>query len=83
MTATMELCRIHVGQKELKANQEDGGNRPVLAIRKTLEDGTEQVTFCNEVRIGQVCIRYCPNDPLSCGARVWIEAPTDALEILR
>ena len=64
--------RIHVNQHHIKANAKDGGNRPVLTI-KTYKSNQ----YAHEVQIqGPSRVVYRPHDPLSCGARVWIE--TDA-----
>lgn len=61
--------RIHVNQHNIKANAKDGGSRPVLTV-KTYKDNTT----CNEVDIlGPSRLVYSPENPLACGARVWIE----------
>lgn len=77
------VCQIHVGQRELKLNMEDGGDRPVLSIRESGEDGKEKVTLCHEIKIGPVRLVYRPDAPLSCGARIWLEAPSELVEIVR
>jgi hypothetical protein len=65
--------RIHVNQHNIKANKKDGGNRPVLTV-KTYKDNTT----CNEVEIlGPSRLVYAPENPLSCGARVWIETTAE------
>ena len=65
--------RIHVNQHNIKANKKDGGNRPVLTV-KTYKDNTT----CNEVEIlGPSRLVYSPENPLSCGARVWIETTAE------
>lgn len=61
--------RIHVNQHNIRANGKDGGDRPVLTV-KTYKSNTT----CNEVHWdGPSRLVYKPNDPLSCGAKVWIE----------
>jgi hypothetical protein len=64
---------IHVNQHNIKANAK-GENRPVITC-KTYKSNT----YANEVTIyGQdgkpaATIKYSPENPLSCGAKVWIE----------
>lgn len=63
---------IHVNQHVIKKNTKTKGRNPVLTV-KTYKSNT----YAHEVRIkGESRIVYSPHDPLSCGARVWIE--TDA-----
>jgi hypothetical protein len=63
------IKRIHVNQHNIRANAKDGGSRPVLTV-KTYKSNTT----CNEVVIdGPSKLVYRPENPLSCGARVWIE----------
>lgn len=65
--------RIHVNQHNIRANNKDGGDRPVITV-KTYKGNTK----CNEVRIaGESRVVYSPGKPLSCGARVWIETDAD------
>jgi hypothetical protein len=59
---------IHVNQHNIKANAK-GADSPVLTV-KTYKSNTR----CNAVTVhGPSKIVYSPNDPLSCGAKVWIE----------
>jgi hypothetical protein len=68
---------IHVNQHEVKANNKNGTNNPVLTI-KTYKTNT----YAHEVSIkGESKVVYSPDKPLSCGARVWIETQAD-VEIL-
>ena len=60
---------IHFNQHEVKANNKNGTNNPVLTI-KTYKTNT----YAHEVLIkGESKVVYSPDKPLSCGARVWIE----------
>ena len=60
---------IHVNQHEVKANNKNKTNNPVLTI-KTYKANT----YAHEVLIkGESKVVYSPDKPLSCGARVWIE----------
>jgi hypothetical protein len=60
---------IHVNQHVIKHNTKTGERNPVLTV-KTYKANQ----YGHEVRIDGPCvIRYSPDKPLSCGARVWIE----------
>lgn len=60
---------IHVNQHVIKRNQKTGERNPVLTV-KSYKDNR----YGHSVRINGPCIlRYEPDRPLSCGARVWIE----------
>lgn len=64
--------RIHVNQHNIKANQKSNGDLPYLPVL-TVKD-YKQNRKCNEVIIhGASVVKYSPNKPLSCGAKVWIE----------
>jgi len=63
---------IHVNQHNVKANSK-GAGLPVLTV-KTYKSNTK----CNAVEIqGPSKVVYSPNDPLSCGAKVWIETQSE------
>lgn len=60
---------IHVNQHNIKHNSKTGDNKPVLTV-KTYKSND----YAHEVYVNGPCkIVYRPNDPLSCGAKVWIE----------
>lgn len=60
---------IHVNQHIIKKNTKDGENNPVLTC-KTYKGNQ----YAHEIQINGPCkIIYNPNNPLSCGARVYIE----------
>lgn len=64
---------IHVNQHEVKANNKNGTNNPVLTV-KTYKTNT----YAHRVKIhGESEVVYSPNKPLSCGARVWIETQAE------
>lgn len=63
------ITRLHVNQHVIKANAQHGRNDPVLTIKhggKTYTANTVEI-------LGPSKLVYAPEDPLSCGARVWIE----------
>jgi len=69
---------IHVNQHVIKENRKTGSNKPVLTI-KTYKSNT----YAHEVEIeGSSKVVYRPDNPLSCGAHVWIET-TNKVRILK
>lgn len=60
---------IHVNQHVIKANRKNNEVNPVLTIKSY---NTNE--YCHEVEVqGTVRVVYSPDNPLSCGAHVWIE----------
>jgi hypothetical protein len=69
---------IHVNQHVIKANTKNNTNDPVLTVKTY-----KQNTYAHEVQInGPSKVVYSPNNPLSCGAHVWIETNSE-VTILR
>ena len=61
--------RIHVNQHVIRHNAKTGESAPVLTV-KTYKGNT----MAHRVEIdGPSRVVYSPDDPLSCGAKVWIE----------
>ena len=70
------IKRIHVNQHKIRENKKTGSNHPVLSV-KTYKGNT----LGNKVKIlGESEVVYSPENPLSCGARVWVE--TSAIVII-
>jgi hypothetical protein len=64
---------IHVNQHVIKANAKSGANDPVLTV-KTYKSNT----YAHAVEIsGPSRLIYKPNNPLSCGAKVWLETDSE------
>jgi hypothetical protein len=61
------IKRIHVNQHNIKANNK-GENLPVLTVKSY--NANHKV---NEVHIKSGVLKYSPDKPLACGAKVWIE----------
>ncbi len=67
------LIRIHINQHNIKANKQ-GAKLPVISVKLP-----EENIYGNRVDIldfeGRVIatVVYRPNQPLACGAKVWIE----------
>ena len=73
--------KIHVNQHNIKTNHQIGVNLPVITV-KTYNSND----YYHEVRIlsdPPVTVKYEPNKPLSCGARVWIETKAEVEGDLR
>ena len=68
------LKRIHVNQHNIRANSK-GDDLPVLTV-KTYKENRK----CNRVEVhGPSTVVYSPDNPLSCGAKVWIETEAEVI----
>lgn len=66
---------IHVNQHVIKANTKNGENNPTLTV-KTYKSNT----YAHSVEIlGPSTVIHSPDNPLSCGARVWIETESEVI----
>lgn len=75
----MTTKRIHVNSNTIKSNAKHGTNKPALTIRV----GQKVETYAHEVIIeGASRVIYRPEDPLVCGAKVWIETEANVIPIL-
>lgn len=60
---------VHVNQHIIKANAKTGKRTPTLTVKQGRKN-----TYAREVIIeGPSKVVYSPDNPLTCGARVWIE----------
>lgn len=67
------IKRIHVNQYTIRANNTYGKKLPPLSV-KTYKDNT----LCYGVNIlGPSRVVYSPDNPLSCGAKVWVETEAE------
>lgn len=72
--ATETSTKICVNSHKIKSNKKDKKNEPVLRVQKG-----SQVDYCHEFEIfGRCRVIYRPNNPLGCGAQVWIEIEHEA-----
>ena len=87
------ITRIHVSQPNIRANGKHGTDLPVIGARRYRErkDGKGHIKNADVVEYGHVAIvmkdgvevaRVCygPENPLECGAKVWIET-TNEVEV--
>ena len=69
---------IHVNQAVIRRNLKTGEREPVLTIKTYKEN-----RYAHEVVIhGESRITYAPDNPLGCGARVWISTAAEVEVIL-
>lgn len=63
------IKRIHINQHVIKRNGKTGEREPTITVKSTNSND-----YGHEVNIdGPSTIKYSPDKPLSCGAKVWIE----------
>ncbi|MEL6164119.1 MAG: helix-turn-helix domain-containing protein [Cyanobacteria bacterium J06628_3] len=73
--ASKTLTHITVNQHVIRSNKKNEENEPVVRVQQGSRTG-----YCHEVEITGKCrIIYSPNNPLGCGARVWIEVEPDVV----
>jgi len=71
--------RIHINSNTLRSNKKHGTSKPPITIRK----GNKVIGYVNALKIlGESTVMYQPDNPLPCGAKVWIEteAPIEITE---
>jgi hypothetical protein len=69
---------IHINQHVIRANNKNNVNNPVITV-KTYKSNE----YAHEVHItGGSKVVYSPDKPLSCGAKVWIEAGYENLTMI-
>jgi len=67
--------KIHINMHKIRSNKKNGINEPVITV-KTYKSNT----YGHEVEIlGNSKVVYSPDNPLSCGARVWIETDSEVI----
>jgi len=65
--------KIHVNQHVIRHNLKHGTTLPPCRVQQGARS-----RYCREVTInGPSKMVYSPNDPLACGARLWIETDAD------
>ena len=73
---------IHVNQHIIKANRSSGANAPVLTVKTYKSNDYAHEAIIRDAQGNEVArVVYRPNDPLSCGAHVWIET-TNTVELV-
>ena len=70
-------AKIHVNQHKIRKNAKTGEREPVITV-KTYKSNEYAMT----VRVnGPSTVVYSPDKPLSCGAKGWIEAEYEDVEV--
>lgn len=72
----MAITRVHVNLNTIRANRKHGTDDPPIAIRRG-----RTVTYAREVKVAEGRFVYSPENPLSCGARLWFET-TGAVDVV-
>tara|TARA_R100000234_G_scaffold92885_1_gene61122 strand:- start:23 stop:244 length:222 start_codon:yes stop_codon:yes gene_type:complete len=68
-------AKIHINQHKIRRNTKEGEREPVITV-KTYKSNE----YASSVSInGPSVVVYSPDKPLSCGAKVWIEAEYESL----
>jgi hypothetical protein len=74
---------IHVNQHTIRSNVKHGKQDPVITVKTYKDNRYAHEAVIKDPASGTVIatVRYSPNKPLSCGARVWIEThnPVDII----
>jgi len=66
---------IHIKSNTIKSNKKRDKNDPPITIRK---GRSKVIGYVHSVKIlGESTVKYCPNNPLPCGAKVWIETDSE------
>lgn len=78
---------IHINQIKIKSNNKTGDRDPVITV-KSYKEGRKthhENNYASEVDIldkdGNIVasVVYRPDDPLPCGAKVWIETNNEVI----
>lgn len=63
------IKRIHINQHVIKQNNKTGERKPTITVKYAKSND-----YGHEVTIdGPSVVKYSPDKPLGCGAKVWIE----------
>lgn len=69
------IKRIHINMHNIRKNKKEGTSLPVITVKTSKANHKG-----NEVTIdGPSTVKYSPDKPLSCGARVWVETHAEVL----
>lgn len=70
--ASTKVC---VNGHVIRSNKKNQKNEPVLRVQKG-----SRIDYCHEYEITGKCrVIYRPNNPLNCGAQVWVEIEPSAI----
>ena len=73
---------IHVNQHVIKRNTKHGTDEPVLTVKTYKENNyAHEAILKNKDGVQYAKVIYRPHEPLSCGARVWVELDTETTDV--
>ena len=73
---------IHINQHKIKSNRKTGECEPVITCKTYKENRYGHEVIIKDKYGDEVArVRYRPNNPLPCGAHVWLETKED-VEVL-
>lgn len=79
-----KLKRIHVNQHIIRSNHKNNMEDPPLTCKTYNENiKAHEIVLYNDENEEVARVVYKPKDPLSCGARVWIETRLRTEAIIR
>jgi len=69
---------IHINQHKIKSNRKTGKCEPVITCKTYKENRYgHEVSILDDNGKEIATIRYRPNNPLPCGAHIWLETTSD------
>lgn len=71
----MSIKRIHFNRNRMLSNVKHGTNDPVITVK---ESGTNRYGHAVDI-LGPSRVVFLPENPLSCGAKCWIETWADVI----
>jgi predicted PP-loop superfamily ATPase len=78
------IKRLHVNQFAIRRNGKTGGDEPVITVKTSGgNDYAHEAVIVDDAGTEVARVVYRPNDPLSCGAKVWIETRNEVRLVLR
>jgi len=69
------IKRIHINQHKIRSNKKNNTDEPVITVKTSKNN-----YYADEVEVKGSCkVVYKPHNPLSCGAKVWIETTDEVI----
>jgi|TARA_R110002020_G_scaffold335831_2_gene551008 hypothetical protein len=69
------IKRIHINQHKIRSNKKNNTDEPVITVKTSKNN-----YYVDEVEVKGSCkVVYKPHNPLSCGAKVWIETTDEVI----
>lgn len=75
---------LHINQHAIRSNAKNGLNAPVITAKTYKSNDYAHEAVIRDADGNEVCrVVYRPDDPLSCGAKVWVTTQLDVELITR